>query len=136
MNRRDRRRIEKAGGKAKKEPTLNLKPGQIVDTALKANEDLMLHEIRQQCLEFDKGIKLDLDTMVLWTLYKCYGWGPKRLKDFFMKLDEEHRRMREFYETDELYPGRMKLKEKGVDIEAWNAELDAMGEEERRVTNS
>ena len=31
--------------------------------------------------------------------------------------------MREFYELDDLYPERYKLKEKGVDIEAWYDEL-------------
>lgn len=31
--------------------------------------------------------------------------------------------MREFYELDDLYPERHKLKEKGVDVEAWYEEL-------------
>lgn len=31
--------------------------------------------------------------------------------------------MREFYELDDLYPERYKLKEKGVDVEAWYEEL-------------
>ena len=31
--------------------------------------------------------------------------------------------MREFYELDDLYPERHKLKEKGVDVEAWYKEL-------------
>ena len=31
--------------------------------------------------------------------------------------------MREFYELDDLYPERHKLKEKGVDIEEWYSEL-------------
>ena len=31
--------------------------------------------------------------------------------------------MREFYELDDLYPERYKLKEKGVDIEEWYSEL-------------
>lgn len=126
MNRRDRRRLERAGGKAKKEPTFNLKPNQIVNTALKANEDMVLHEIHQQVLKADRDMTLDLDTMVLWTLYNCYGWGPKRLKKFYENLVKEHQRMRKFYETDELYPERMKLKEKGVDIEAWEKESDSV----------
>ena len=31
--------------------------------------------------------------------------------------------MRKFYELDDLYPERYKLKEKGIDIEAWYNEL-------------
>ena len=31
--------------------------------------------------------------------------------------------MREFYELDDLYPERFKLREKGVDVEAWYEEL-------------
>ena len=83
----------------------------------------MMHEINQQCLEADKRFSLDLDTMVIWTLYQCYGWREKRLHDFYLAMAKEHRRMREFYEMDDLYPERYKLKEKGIDIEKWQEEV-------------
>ena len=35
----------------------------------------------------------------------------------------EHRRMREFYEMDDLYPERLKLKELGADVEQWQKEV-------------
>ncbi len=38
-------------------------------------------------------------------------------------MAKEHRRMREFYEMDDLYPERYKLKEKGIDIEKWQEEV-------------
>ena len=38
-------------------------------------------------------------------------------------MAKEHRRMREFYERDDLYPERYKLKEKGIDIEKWQEEV-------------
>ena len=66
---------------------------------------------------------VDLDTMVIWTLYQCYGWREKRLHDFYLAMAKEHRRMREFYEMDDLYPERYKLKEKGIDIEKWQEEV-------------
>lgn len=66
---------------------------------------------------------VDLDTMVLWTLFQCYGWREKRLHDFYLAMAKEHRRMREFYEMDDLYPERYKLKEKGIDIEKWQEEV-------------
>lgn len=83
----------------------------------------MMHEINQQILAKDKIYQLDTDTMVLWTLHQCYGWGATRLKKFYVDMMKEHLRMREFYELDDLYPERYKLKEKGVDIEAWYNEL-------------
>lgn len=86
-------------------------------------ESAMMHEINQQCLEADKRFSLDLDTMVIWTLYQCYGWREKRLHDFYLAMAKEHRRMREFYEMDDLYPERYKLKEKGIDLEKWQEEV-------------
>ena len=53
----------------------------------------------------------------------CYGWREKRLHDFYLAMAKEHRRMREFYEMDDLYPERYKLKEKGIDIEKWQEEV-------------
>ena len=83
----------------------------------------MMHEINQQCLEADARFSLDLDTMVLWTLYQCYGWREKRLHDFYLAMAREHRRMREYYQMDDLYPERYKLKEKGIDVEKWQEEV-------------
>lgn len=124
MNRRERRRLEREGKLPKAEPTLNIKPSEMVQSALKGpGRAAMNHEINQQLLEMDKQFTLDIDTMVLWTLHKCYGFGPKRLKEFYLNMFREHLRMREFYEMDELYPERHKLKEKGVDIETWFSEL-------------
>ena len=90
---------------------------------LRAMESAMMHEINQQCLEADARFSLDLDTMVLWTLYQCYGWREKRLHDFYLAMAREHRRMREYYQMDDLYPERYKLKEKGIDIEKWQEEV-------------
>lgn len=64
-----------------------------------------------------------MDTIYLWTLHNKYGWGLKRLKQFYKDVFVEHLRMREFYEMDDPYPERYKLKRKGIDIEAWYNEL-------------
>lgn len=124
MNRRERRALERQGKLPKAEPTYMLKPSEIKDAALKgAGKQIMLHEIHQQCLAVDRAFTLDMDTTYIWTLHKKYGWGLKRCKQFYMDVFAEHLRMREFYEMDELYPERYKLKEKGIDIEAWYNEL-------------
>lgn len=75
------------------------------------------------CSPQEARFSLDLDTMVLWTLYQCYGWREKRLHDFYLAMAREHRRMREYYQMDDLYPERYKLKEKGIDVEKWQEEV-------------
>ena len=124
MNRADRRKSKKEGKEIKSEPVLLMKPSEIGIAATRGvGRESMMHEINQQILAKDKEYQLDIDTMVLWTLHQCYGWGAARLKKFYVAMMKEHLRMREFYELDDLYPERHKLKEKGVDIEAWYDEF-------------
>ena len=124
MNRAGRRKAKKEGKKVKSEPVLLMKPSKIGKAATQGvGREAMMHEINQQILQSDKEYQLDLDTMVLWSLKQFAGWGPKKLKAFYYFMFKEHLRMREFYELDDLYPERHKLKEKGVDIEEWYSEL-------------
>lgn len=124
MNRAGRRKLKKQGKEVQKEPVLLMKPSEIGKAATQGvGREAMMHEINKQILAKDKEYQLDIDTMVLWTLHQCYGWGSARLKKFYVAMMKEHLRMREFYELDDLYPERHKLKEKGVDIEAWYEEL-------------
>lgn len=41
----------------------------------------------------------------------------------YLAMAAEHRRMRDFYEMDDLYPERLKLKELGADVEQWQKEV-------------
>ena len=124
MNRRQRRELERRGQIPKAEPVYNMKPKAMVDAVLNdVGKDIMMAEIRKNLLEREKSMAIDIDTCVLWTLHVKYGWGKQRLKKFYKELFEEHLRMRKFYDTDEPYPERMKLKEKGADVEAWYNEL-------------
>lgn len=124
MNRRERRKLQKQGVQVPKDPSINIKLSDLGRGIMTpAMESAMMHEINQQCLEADARFSLDLDTMVLWTLYQCYGWREKRLHDFYLAMAREHRRMREYYQMDDLYPERYKLKEKGIDIEKWQEEV-------------
>lgn len=123
MNRKERRALKKKGIEVKAEPTYMMKASDIGKAAVNVGKDQMMHEIDQQILQRDKDYQLDIDTMVLWSLKQFAGWGPKKLKAFYYFMFKEHLRMREFYELDDLYPERHKLKEKGVDLEAWHSEL-------------
>lgn len=117
MNRRERRKLQKQGVQVPKDPSINIKLSDLGRGIMTpAMESAMMHEINQQCLEADARFSLDLDTMVLWTLYQCYGWREKRLHDFYLAMAREHRRMREYYQMDDLYPERYKLKEKALTL--------------------
>lgn len=124
MNRRERRKLEREGKIVKTEPVYNMRPKEMVNSVLNgAGKEIMMSEIRKNLLEREKSMTLDIDTCVLWTLHNKYGWGKQRLKKFYMDLFEEHLSMRNHYDIDDTYPERMKLKEKGIDVEAWYNEL-------------
>lgn len=124
MNRRERRALERKGQIPKSEPAYVMKPSDIKKTILDGVGDQILkQEIRQRYLEMDKKYALDMDTVYLWTLHVKHGWGREKLKKFYLDAFKEHLRMREFYEMDDMYPERYKLKEKGIDIEAWYNQL-------------
>ena len=126
MNRRQRREMERKGLIPKKEPVYTVTGAEMVKAALKGpGKAAMNREINAQLLEADT---LDVDSMMLSTLHHEYGWGPKRCKDFYVRMFRHHMEMRKFYEIDDLYPERYKLKEAGIDVEAWyNALFDDNG---------
>lgn len=124
MNRRERRKLQKQGVQVPKDPSINIKLSDLGRSVMTPTmREAMMHEIYQQCLDADARLSLDLDTVVIWTLYQCYGWRDKRLHDFYLAMAAEHRRMREYYETDTPYPERSKLKDKGIDIQKWQEEV-------------
>ena len=125
MNRKERRALQRKGVQTPKDPTLNIKLSALGKGIMTPEMQMaMEHEINQQCLEADAKLALDVDSMVLWTLHTHLGFGPKRLHDFYLAMAAEHRRMREHYEMDSLYPERRKLKELGADVEQWQKEVD------------
>lgn len=124
MNRRQRRELERRGQIPRTEPVYNMKPKAMVNALMSGvGKDTMMSEIHKNLVEKEKELALDVDTCVLWTLHNKYGWGKQRLKKFYLDLFEEHLNMRKYYDIDDMYPERIKLKEKGVDVEAWYNEL-------------
>ena len=110
MNRKERRNLQRQGVQVPKDPTLNIKLSALGKSIMTPEmRAAMMHEINQQCLEKDDLLALDVDCMVLWTLHRHLGFGVKRLHDFYLAMAAEHRRMRDFYEMDDLYPERLKL---------------------------
>ena len=124
MNRWERRKLQKQGVQVPKDPALSIKLSALGKAVMTPEMNAaMLHEINQQCIEADERLSLDIDAVVLWTLHRHLGFGVKRLHRFYLAMAAEHRRMREYYQMDDIYPERYKLKELGADIEAWQKEV-------------
>ena len=124
MNRRERRNLQRQGVQVPKDPTLSIKLSALGKAVMTPEmETAMLHEINQQCLEADDRLSLDVDAVVLWTLHQHMGFGVKRLHRFYLAMAAEPRRMRDFYQMDDTYPERYKLKELGADLEEWQKEV-------------
>lgn len=124
MNRRERRNLQRQGVQVPKDPTLSIKLSALGKAVMTPEmETAMLHEINQQCLEADDRLSLDVDAVVLWTLHQHLGFGVKRLHRFYLAMAAKHRRMRDYYQMDDTYPERYKLKELGADLEEWQKEV-------------
>lgn len=83
-------------------------------------------EISKQIAIMERDHVNEIDALVLYVLYKRYGWGKKRLRDFYEAFTAEHNRLIEHYEmpNDNAWLALKELKEIGVDVEAWNSEKE------------
>ena len=123
MNRAERRRLEKKQKKVTKERTFTFRESDLEKLIYTpVVQEMVERKVAERILEIDMNYTLDLDTMVIWTLYQR-GHRAAWLKKFYMDMFRWHRKLRAHYETAEPFPERMILKEKGIDIEAWFNEL-------------
>lgn len=72
----------------------------------------------------------ELASMFLWILHEEFGFGPERLKKFFLTFSRELDALDARYRADEgandidsMFLCTLKLKEYGVDLEAWEKEI-------------
>lgn len=88
-----------------------------------AEKKAMDIEIRRQLAEYDLKHANELDAMILWNLHEEFGFGPKRLKQFYdtfaVRLDELIKHY-EMTDSDMVWQCMYKLKQYGIDIEEWN----------------
>lgn len=99
--------------------------GKVFGAALTAAEKKAMDmEINRQIAEADRRYTDDIDAMVLYTLRVHLGFGAKRLRRFYEAFSAEHDRLIQHYEMpdDFVWLCKEKLKEIGVDVEAWNRE--------------
>lgn len=90
-----------------------------------AEQKAMDMEIQRQLAEFDRKNVRELDALVLWELHEQFGFGKKRLKQFYKNFSpgiEALVRRYEMEHGDEVWLCTYKLKEIGCDLEAWEKE--------------
>jgi hypothetical protein len=95
--------------------------GDIYGVNLTAKEQAALkNEINRQLGDFTRGHCLEMEALVLWTLHEKYGFGVKRLRDFWDALMANEHDLAVRYERDqndmEFYK---KLVEYGIDLDEW-----------------
>lgn len=86
----------------------------------------MMAEIVKQEKEMIKSSEKNVDVAVLYALHLLCGFGAKRLRDFFVGFNKIYAELIDRYESEMDLPWiyERKLKEIGVDVEAWRAEED------------
>ncbi len=86
---------------------------------------VMNHEINKYVIEVNERFQLDFDSMLLWYMHVHLGFGKKRLKRFYEGFQKEYERLITHYQLpgDTGWLCRHKLKEMGVDVEAWDKEM-------------
>lgn len=83
-------------------------------------------EIQKSLAEYDQKNTDEIDAMILWNLHLIFGFGEKRLMEFYNSFSKDLHAMCERYELtdegDELWVCTHKLKEKfGIDIHELNS---------------
>lgn len=88
---------------------------------------IIKEEIRKQLAEHDRQHAYEIDAIVLWTLQETFGFGEKRLKKYFDAFGENLKRLIDYYEMgeeDESWLCSYKLKQAGIDLDAWEKEKE------------
>ena len=82
------------------------------------------YDIKTQIAKSNDEFANDFDTVVLYVLNQCYGFGKKRLKKFHDLFIEEYNNLVEYYDMkgEGVFVARQKLERMGVDIDKWNEE--------------
>lgn len=93
-----------------------------------AEKKAMDIEIHRQLVKKDREYAADFDAMILYTLMSHYGWGKKRLRQFWEAFFTEHKALQDFYEMyepgDREWLANKKLKDIGVDVREWYKEIE------------
>ena len=87
-----------------------------------AQKKALIPEIEKEILYYQDKFYVENTAAILWTLHITFGFGKKRLKEFWDAYFQIHDEIVENYQLDDLGEGMVykdKLKRIGVDIEEW-----------------
>ena len=90
-----------------------------------AENKAMDMEIQRQLAEYDRKNAIEIDALVLWVLHEQFGFGPKRLRQFYEAFAPAINELVERYElenSDEIWLCTRNIKKIGIDVEEWNNE--------------
>lgn len=97
-----------------------------------AERKAMEIEFRKEFAEFEEKHSIELISMVLWVLHEKFGFGHKRLKEFYNDFAPEINALIDRYqmeETDDIWLCTHMLKQYGVDLEEWDKEIKEVKED-------
>lgn len=90
-----------------------------------AEKKAMDMEIQRELAEYDRKHALELDALILWVLHDQFGFGPKRLRQFYdsftVSIDDLLKRY-EMDASDQVWLCTHMLKQYGIDLEMWHQE--------------
>ena len=102
--------------------------GKIIGAHLTAAEQKAMNmEILRQIAAMNEKNADEIDAMILWHLFDEFGFDEEDLKQFHHSFYPKIKELSERYEmadTDRAWLCTYKLKEKGIDIAAWNREIE------------
>lgn len=88
--------------------------------------ELIRKEVDKQLLEADRQYSVNFAAGVLWALHVEFGFGQARLRRMWDAYTRVHDELKTYYElddnTDTCFVCKEKLKQIGVDVDAWDAE--------------
>ena len=87
----------------------------------------MNDEINRQIVERSEKYYRAMDIIALYTLHKQFGFGKRRLKEFFDEFRNQYQHLQDYYmmPDDVEWVAEYKLKEAGIDIDEWYRELES-----------
>lgn len=94
-------------------------------TMSSAEKKAMELEIQRQLAEYDRKHLIEIDAVILWVLHDRFGFGPKRLRQYYDSFRACIDALINRYEMDtgeNVWLCTQMLKRIGVDVEEWHRE--------------
>lgn len=85
-----------------------------------SQHNTLMREANRQCIEFEKTHEAELVCRSLWILHSVFGWGAKRLTQFYKAYHKEVAELVRHYElapTDDCWLCMKKLHDAGFSFE-------------------